>query len=199
MRDNGAVPATEPLQGRLLVAAPTLADPNFARTVVLVLQHDGDGALGVVLNRPTTVAVAEILPVWGGRSSTPDVVFAGGPVATDSALGVVQLRPDGAGDGDPVGFRRMFGSAPATGLLDLDTPVELVASAIESMRIFAGYAGWGAGQLEGELADDGWIVLESEPGDLTRPHAQDLWAHVLRRQTGDLALLASHPLDPTLN
>lgn len=172
-----------------------MADPNFARTVVLLLDHDEDGALGVVLNRPTDIPVAAVLPAWGGQASPPDVVFHGGPVGTNSALGVMQVT----GTDLPVGFRTMFGGAPATGLIDLDTPVELLSGAFDGLRIFAGYAGWGAGQLEAEIDDGGWIVTDSEPHDLTRLGSDSLWAEVLERQGGHVALLASYPADPTLN
>jgi putative transcriptional regulator len=182
-------------RGRLLVAAPAMADPNFARTVVLLLDHDEDGALGVVLNRPTDIPVAAVLPAWGGQASPPDVVFHGGPVGTNSALGVMQVT----GADLPVGFRTMFGGAPTTGLIDLDTPVELLAGAFDGLRIFAGYAGWGAGQLESEIDEGGWIVTDSEPEDLTRVGSDSLWAEVLERQGGHVALLASYPADPTLN
>ena len=172
-----------------------MVDPNFARTVVLLLDHDQDGALGVVLNRPTDVAVADVLPAWGGHASPPDVVFHGGPVGTNAALGVMQVT----GTDLPVGFRAMFGGAPTTGLIDLDTPVELLAGGFDGLRIFAGYAGWGPGQLESEIDEGGWIVADSEPGDLTRPGSDSLWAEVLERQGGTVALLARYPADPTLN
>ncbi len=193
--------------GRLLVAAPELTDPNFARAVVLVLDHDGDGALGVVLNRPSSIEVASVLPGWDEIVSAPDVVFRGGPVATDSALGVAEV---GAQDDDPVGFRAMFSTdrrshdtagsrATRTGLVDLDTPLELIGGALDALRVFAGYAGWGAGQLEQEIDDGGWFVLDADPGDLRGPVAERLWSSVLRRQRGELALLSTYPADPAMN
>jgi putative transcriptional regulator len=195
MGQNGDMPAHAYHRGRLLVAAPAMADPNFSRAVVLLLDHDEDGALGVVLNRPTDVGVADVLPAWGGQASAPDVVFHGGPVGTNSALGVMQVT----GTDLPVGFKAMFGGAPTTGLIDLDTPIELLKGAFDGLRIFAGYAGWSPGQLENEIDEGGWIVADSEPGDLTRPASEDLWADVLVRQGGAVALLASYPADPGLN
>lgn len=193
------------LTGRLLVATPALADPNFDRAVVLLLDHDEEGSLGVVLNRPTPVDVADILEGWGDLAGAPGVVFQGGPVSLDSALGVavipgeegsasgVRSRP---GRGEPIGWRRVHG---AIGLVDLDTPPELLAPALGSLRIFAGYAGWGPGQLEDELIEGAWYVVESEPGDVSSPDPERLWRAVLRRQRSELAMVATYPDDASLN
>ncbi|WP_299527949.1 YqgE/AlgH family protein [uncultured Streptomyces sp.] len=180
------------LTGRLLVATPALADPNFDRTVVLLLDHDEEGSLGVVLNRPTLVEVGEILAPWAGLAGEPDVVFQGGPVSLDSALGVAVIP----GDDGPLGWRRVHG---AIGLVDLDTPPQLLAATLGSLRIFAGYAGWGPGQLETELTDGAWYVVDSEPGDVSAPRPEKLWRAVLRRQRSQLAMIASYPDDPSLN
>jgi putative transcriptional regulator len=186
------------LTGRLLVATPKLADPNFERAVLLLLDHDGEGALGVVLNRPTPVGVGDVLEPWAGLAVAPQVVFQGGPVALDSALGlaVVPGEPDTARDGDLLGWRRVHG---AIGLVDLEAPPELLAPELSSLRIFAGYAGWGPGQLERELVDGAWYVVESEPGDVSAPDPQRLWRAVLRRQRNELAMVATYPDDPSLN
>lgn len=193
------------LTGRLLVATPALADPNFDRAVVLLLDHDEEGSLGVVLNRPTPVDVADILEGWGELAGAPGVVFQGGPVSLDSALGVAVIpgeegeastaRPR-PGRGEPIGWRRVHG---AIGLVDLDTPPELLAPALGSLRIFAGYAGWGPGQLEDELVEGAWYVVESEPGDVSSPAPERLWRAVLRRQRSELAMVATYPDDPSLN
>ncbi len=136
------------LTGRLLVATPALADPNFERAVVLLLDHDEEGSLGVVLNRPTPVDVGDILEGWADLAGEPGVVFQGGPVSLDSALGVAVVPGGASGDGAPLGWRRVHG---AIGLVDLEAPPELLAPAVGALRIFAGYAGWGPGQLEDEL------------------------------------------------
>ncbi|TGA96206.1 YqgE/AlgH family protein [Streptomyces sp. MZ04] len=193
------------LTGRLLVATPALADPNFDRAVVLLLDHDEEGSLGVVLNRPTPVEVADILEGWGDLAGSPGVVFQGGPVSLDSALGIAVI-PGGEGPspssrlgssrGDPIAWRRVHG---AIGLVDLDAPPELLAPALGSLRIFAGYAGWGPGQLEDELVEGAWYVVESEPGDVSSPDPERLWRSVLRRQRSDLAMVATYPDDPSLN
>ena len=182
-----------PQPGMLLVATPQLVDPNFADTVVLLLDVDEDGALGVVLNRPSPVAVSEVLEGWGGVVAQPEVLFQGGPVSTQGALAVGWLRE---ADDVPVGFREVSGEL---GVVDLDTPVELIDGSLYGMRIFAGYAGWGPGQLEDELVEGAWYVVESEPGDVSSPEPERLWREVLRRQRSELAMVATYPDDPSLN
>jgi putative transcriptional regulator len=186
------------LTGRLLVATPKLADPNFDRAVVLLLDHDAEGTLGVVLNRPTPVGVGDVLEPWAALAGSPQVVFQGGPVALDSALGlaVVPGGPHADEDGGLLGWRRVHG---AIGLVDLEAPPELLAAELGSLRIFAGYSGWGPGQLARELEDGAWYVVESEPGDVSAPDPEQLWRAVLRRQRSGLAMVATYPDDPRLN
>jgi putative transcriptional regulator len=170
------MPLTSPRAGLLLVATPLLNDPNFSRSVVLLLSHDGDGTLGVILDRPTTIEVGEYLPAWEPVATAPPVVFAGGPVEPDIGIGVC-LR---------------FGSIE---LVDLghdpvdDSPV----------RVFAGCAGWGPGQLESELDEGAWFVVDFDHGDLLDPEPDNLWSAVLRRQNSRLALFSSFPSDPAMN
>ncbi|MPZ63045.1 MAG: YqgE/AlgH family protein [Propionibacteriales bacterium] len=183
--------------GRLLVATPKLEDPHFTRAVVLMLDHDDDGSLGVVISRPTTVPVADVLPGWADLVSGPDVLFSGGPVSIDSALAVAVVSGIGNDPDDgPVGWRPIY---PGAGLVDLDTPPELLRHAVSGMRIFAGYAGWGAGQLEGEIAEGAWYVVPAQTEDLLCHDAELLWRRVLRRQPGDLAFVHTCPDDPTMN
>ncbi|MEE1928100.1 YqgE/AlgH family protein [Streptomyces sp. TRM 70351] len=199
------------LTGRLLVATPALTDPNFERAVVLLLDHDEQGSLGVVLNRPTPVHVGDVLEPWAALAGAPGVVFQGGPVSLDAALGVAIVpgaagngstgaasaaAPPGAQGASPLGWRRVHG---AIGLLDLDAPPEVLAAELGFLRIFVGYAGWGPGQLEEEVAEGAWYVVDSEPGDVSSPDPERLWRAVLRRQRGALALVATYPDDPTLN
>lgn len=180
------------LAGRLLVAAPVLRDPNFDRTVVLMLSHDEDGAMGVVVNRPTDVPITSILPDWQPVVSEPDVVFKGGPVSLDSALGLAALV-----DGDePLGARRVIGRLA---VVDLDAPPELVSPAVLGMRVFAGYAGWSPDQLEAEIEEGAWYVVDAEASDAFSQSAEDLWRAVLRRQPGPLSWMADFPPDPSLN
>jgi putative transcriptional regulator len=175
----------------MLVAAPTLTDPNFSRTVVLMLEHSEQGALGVVLNRPSGLSVVEILADWAELASAPSQVFHGGPVSPESALALV--RTDRV---DVIGVRQL---PHEVGIIDLDTPAELVADAVTDLRVFAGYAGWGDGQLEGEIDEGAWFVVDTLPEDVFTADPQDLWRRVLRRQPHPLSLVASFPRDPALN
>jgi putative transcriptional regulator len=179
--------------GKLLVATPRTGGKVFRRSVVLVLQHDDDGAQGVVLNRPLNAPVSAVLPPWQDYVTDPPNVFQGGPVALDSALGLATVPGD---QSQPAGVRRLFGGL---GLVDLDVPPLEVMPGVAGLRIFAGYAGWSEGQLEEEIRDGGWYVVESEARDAFTPEPETLWATVLRRQRGSLALVASLPEDPTMN
>ncbi|HEU5035627.1 MAG TPA: YqgE/AlgH family protein [Nocardioides sp.] len=184
---------TEVRAGMLLVATPALLDPNFVDTVVLLLDVDEHGALGVVLNRPSGVRVSEVLDGWGDVVADPDVLFQGGPVSTQGALAVGTLRAE---DDVPVGFRAVEGRL---GLVDLDTPLELLEGSLDGLRIFAGYAGWGADQLDGEIEEGSWYVVPAQPLDVFRDDTGDLWRDVLRRQPGELAWHSTRPFDPDLN
>ena len=185
------------LTGRLLVATPLLVDPNFDRTVVLVLDHDAEGTLGVVVNRPTAVPVREVLADWSDLAEPLPVVFQGGPVALDSVLGLAELRSVlRVEDRDPVGWRRVQGDL---GLVDLDTPPQELAGLVSAFRIYAGYAGWSAGQLERELGQGAWYVVDAAPADAFTLSPEAAWRSVLRRQRGGLALLSTFPDDPELN
>jgi len=187
------------LAGRLLVATPELDDGTFDRSVVLLLDHDENGALGVVVNHPTPVDVSDVLPSWQSLTCEPGVLFKGGPVALDSALGLA-LVPGVDDDGEPLGWRRVVGRL---GLVDLDAPPEVLAAEVSRLRIFAGYAGWGAGQLEDELSAGAWYVVPADPGgtfeDAFSAEPDRLWRSVLRRQGGDLAMVSTYLADPSLN
>jgi putative transcriptional regulator len=186
------------LSGRLLAATPQLGDPNFRRTVVLIVEDDlEEGTLGVVLNRPTEVPLDQVLEAWTGLATGPPVVFRGGPISPNSALALA-LVP---GSDEPVGWRSLDGTPMMArlGLVDLGAPPELLAGGITSMRVFAGYAGWGAGQLRDEIDEGAWYVLPGDPGDAFAADPEHLWQAVLRRQGGDLALVATYPDDPMWN
>jgi putative transcriptional regulator len=183
--------------GQLAVATPLLGDPNFARTVVLLLQVNDDGALGVVLNRPTETEVAEVLPLWAPLAAVPTAVFHGGPVQPQAAICLGRGRPGGAAspafaevDGMPEG---------AVGTIDLDSAPEELHRAVSEIRLFAGYAGWSAGQLEAEIGEGAWWVLDALPADAFAVQPELLWRHVLLRQGAPIAFAASYPADPKLN
>jgi putative transcriptional regulator len=180
--------------GALLVATPALLDPNFTETVVLMLDASADGCLGVVLNRPTGLPVGEVLAPWAGAVSEPPVLFQGGPVETDGALAVALSRDDEASTA--LGLRPVI---DRLALLDLDTPGELVDGLLDGLRVFAGYAGWGAGQLDREIEEGSWYVVPGIADDVFRADTSTLWRDVLRRQPGDLAWHSTRPTDPGLN
>jgi putative transcriptional regulator len=181
-----------PARGRLLVATPSLGDPNFDRTVVLLLEHGADGALGVVLNRPGSPAMEVPLPDWRERAAPPAVVFTGGPVAPSAAVGLARTDRSEAVEGwAPVIDR--------TGTVDLGRHPDELGVAVEAVRVFAGYAGWGGGQLEGEIEAGAWFVVAAEPGDAFSDRPEQLWRLVLRRQAGRLAMFANAPMDPSVN
>lgn len=186
------------LSGRLLAASPQLGDPNFRRTVVLIVEDDKEeGTLGVILNRPTEVPLGEVLEPWTPLATGPQVVFRGGPISPNSALALALAFESE----DPVGWRSLDGSPlmERLGLVDLGAPPELLAGGIASMRVFAGYAGWGAGQLRDEIDEGAWFVLPGDPADAFAAEPEQLWQAVLRRQGGDLALVATFPDDPIWN
>ena len=190
--------ATDSLTGCLLVATPVLADPNFRRTVILIVEHEpGEGTLGVVLNRPTDIPVGRVLEPWSDLVTGPSVVFKGGPVAPNSALALA-LVP---GDAEPLGWHALDGTPAISrlGLVDLDAPPDLLAPAINRLRVYAGYAGWGPGQLKAEIDEGAWYVLSAEPTDAFHDQPDGLWAAVLRRQGGETAFTATYPDDPGLN
>jgi putative transcriptional regulator len=183
---------SESARGRLLVATPTLSDPNFLRTVVLVLEHGDDGALGVVLNRPSETVVGQALPDWSGLASDPDVVFVGGPVGPDAAIGLARARSSEHTDG----WAPLFGPL---GTIDLGrNPVDLLVD-VQNLRVFAGYAGWSGGQFDGELDSGDWFVVDAAPDDVFTSEPDALWASVLRRQGGRLAMFATAPPHPSVN
>ena len=180
----------ETLRGKLLIASPALFDPNFRRTVVLVAEHGEEGALGIVLNRPSETTVGEAAPELQGLVDLDDPLYVGGPVEP-SAI-VVLAEFDDAGEAaalvlDDVGFLRP--GAPYDELVDVT----------RRARVFAGYAGWGPGQLDGEVDAEDWIVEPPAPDDILGARALDLWSVVLQRKGGQFALVARMPLDPSVN
>ena len=185
--------------GRLLVATPLITEPSFARTVVLLLHAGGDdGALGVVLNRPSDVEVERVLPGWDVGAADPPVVFEGGPVQPQAAICLAELRP---GVAEAPGVAPLVTGTPGLryATVDLDLPPDDVLPAVARLRVFAGYAGWSAGQLEGEVEEGAWWVLDALPDDAWRSAPQDLWRAVLRRQGPPLAFATTLPEDPVLN
>jgi putative transcriptional regulator len=180
------------LRGRLLVAMPVLQDPNFERTVTLLLEHTEEGALGLVLNRPSDTELDDPLPEWGPLAAEPPVVFVGGPVALDGAIGLARAT-------DPVpseGWAPLFDDL---GTVDLRRSPEDIEAPLEGLRVFLGHAGWGPGQLEAELDEDSWIIEDARRTDVFTEDPEDLWSAVLRRKGREYVLLATMPMDPSQN
>lgn len=174
-------------RGQLLVATPALVDPNFHRTVVFMLEHNEDGAIGVVLNRPSELPVATTIERWAGRAVPPGVIFIGGPVSPSSVIALASVTLDDAGaNWNPIMGR--------IGTVDLDVDPGDVPG-LDEVRMFAGYAGWTAGQLESELLEPGWFVVEAELTDIHTDDPFELWWEVLARQDGPLGRLGNYPRD----
>ena len=146
----------------MLIASTDLIEPTFRRSVVYMMEHNGAGSLGVVINQMSQAAVHNLLPRWTDLAASPRALFVGGPVKRDAALCLGILKP-GMSDDEKLGARPVDGRVV---LIDLDADPELLADRLEGVRIFAGYAGWGPGQLESELADGSWLVASALPGDI---------------------------------
>ena len=181
----------ESLRGMLLLGSPSLIDPNFRRAVVLVGEHgEEEGALGVILNRPTGVTVADAAPTLAPLVPEEELVYAGGPVQPESVLVLAQVDDPAAVDGFVVGD---------VGFLRGDADMDELARMTRRARVFAGYAGWSPGQLEAEVGSDDWIVVPARATDVFAGDSRDLWADAVRRKGGRYKLVATMPVDPTLN
>ncbi|MFI5004220.1 MAG: YqgE/AlgH family protein [Solirubrobacterales bacterium] len=180
----------ESLSGQLLVAAPSLLDPNFRRTVVLVGAHSEEGAMGVVLNRPSEVTVGEAVPQLEQAIGELETVYVGGPVQPSSIVFLAEFL-----DPSPAGLLvlgRIGFPAP-------EADIDELSDAIARRRVFAGYAGWGEGQLDEELDQGDWIAQPARPEDVFTQDPDELWSKVLARKGGAYALMARMPLDPSVN
>jgi putative transcriptional regulator len=181
LRENVLV--VESLRGQLLIAAPSLYD-YFRRTVVLVLEHSAEGAMGVVLNRESETRVAEAVPALASLAEPEELVRIGGPVSPQSVVALGDF-----GDVAEAGTL-VVGSL---GTLDPDGE----NGSLRRVRVYAGYAGWSAGQLDDELEAEAWLVLPAQPGDPFE--GGDIWSEALRRKGGSYRLMATMPADPSLN
>jgi putative transcriptional regulator len=179
----------ESLRGKLLIASPALVDPNFARSVVLMTEHNDEGAMGIVLNRPAETAARDLLPVLEDVAGE-DPLFIGGPVQPQAVVLLAEFSdPDAAA----------WIVVADVGLASADTDVEELAPAVRRGRFYAGYSGWGPGQLEAELELDSWIVEPPLPNELFPDDPETLWQDVLERKGGQYALISRMPEDPSLN
>jgi putative transcriptional regulator len=177
----------------LLVATPLLRDPNFDRTVVLMLEHSDVGALGVVLNRPSPLGVADAIDDWADVAVSPKVVFIGGPVETGSVIALARRRTEP----EPESFTEVLGPI---GVIDISLDAALLAASLDGVRIFTGYAGWGPGQLEGEIDESAWWVVDAAVDDVLSTDPDELWHAVLARQPDrELRKYAHFPDDVRVN
>ena len=178
------------LAGRLLLASTTLQDPNFLRTVVLIGMHSEQGALGLVLNRASPATVGEAVPELEEMMGQEEPVYIGGPVQPGVIVLLAEfLDPDAAG----------ILVAGRIGLPAPDAPLESLQDATARRRVFAGYAGWGEGQLDAEMEQGDWITHDPSPDDIFTQAPGALWSEVLTRKGGKYALIARMPLDPSVN
>jgi putative transcriptional regulator len=178
------------LRGKLLIAGPTLLDPNFARSVVLVLEHSEEGAMGLVLNRPVETTVDEAAPELADVVAGDELLFQGGPVQPSGVIVLAEFA-----DPEDAAMIVVDGVGPLSASADLGA-VQVVDG---RSRAFAGHAGWGPGQLESELERDDWIVEDARADDAFAVDAEALWASVLERKGGEYALVARMPEDPRVN
>ena len=179
----------ESLRGKLLIASPALADPNFSRTVVLITEHGDEGAMGIVLNRPADAEVAEVLPELADVA-VEEPIFVGGPVQPDSLVVLGEFT-------DPL--KAAWIVVADVGLVSADTDLDELPGAVRRGRVYAGFSGWGPGQLEAELEEEAWIVEPPIPPELFPDDPATLWSEVLERKGGQFALVARMPDDPRLN
>ncbi|HET9094117.1 MAG TPA: YqgE/AlgH family protein [Solirubrobacteraceae bacterium] len=178
------------VRGQLLIAGPALQDPNFWRAVVLVVEHSSDGALGLVLNRPSEATVGEAVPQLVSVADPEDEVLVGGPVEPSSVIVLADFE-------DPHGAALI--AFDSVGVLAAGAPAEEIGAGVRRARVFAGHSGWGPGQLDGEIDRGDWILEPARYADAFTPAPTELWAEVLERKGGSYALVARMPVDPTLN
>ncbi len=179
----------ESLKGRLLISGGGLYDPNFRHTVVLVGEHNTEGALGVVLNRPLDVTVEEAVPALGSLVNPGELLFHGGPVQPSSAVLLAELSHPELADilaFDSIGF--------LVGEISID-----VEPGIRRARVFAGYSGWGPGQLEMEMKQGSWIIDPARGEDVFTDLPETLWSRVLERKGPEYRRLSRMPFDPKMN
>lgn len=178
------------LRGQLLIASPALIDPNFARTVVLIAEHNEDGALGVVLNRRTPATISDAVPPLESVVGGEEHIHVGGPVSQEGVLLLAEFEDR------EESLRLVFGNV---GFLAAEADDEALAPKVNRVRAFAGHSGWGPDQLEAELAREDWVIDEATTDDVFTKDPEALWSGVLERKGGQFALLARMPPDPSVN
>ena len=172
------------MRGRLVVAAPSLLDPNFEHTVVYLLDHSDDGALGIVLNRPSDVEVADALPRWEPLTTRPRLMYIGGPVQPEAVVGLGRSRTQ---------LETIQPVSEGVAVVDLRADPLALLGDLDDFRLFVGYAGWGKGQLEAEIAEGGWFLVDARPDDVFAGKTDELWVTVLARQGGLFRTISENP------
>ncbi|MEI7760947.1 MAG: YqgE/AlgH family protein [Thermoleophilia bacterium] len=178
------------LRGHLLIAGPDLLDPHFRRSVILVGEHGEEGAMGVILNRPSPVSVADAVPPLAEIVTEGEIVYVGGPVQPQAIVVLGDFRDTAEAAALVLGS---IGFLPG----EIETAADIAS--LTRARVFAGYAGWGPNQLEGEIAQESWILEPALAEDVFTAEASHLWSTVLRRKGGAFAVLALMPHDPSRN
>jgi putative transcriptional regulator len=181
---TGGVPArtgTEvPERGKLLVAARGLRDANFRETVVLLLGYGPDGAMGLVLNRAAEVRIGDVLDGVSDVATEDDKLFWGGPVTEGEVFVLLRAAepPDGAS--------RVFADVHTSRRFDLLRRL-LAEHGPTPFRVFVGYAGWGPGQLDGEIERGDWHVRRADPALVLDPAPEALWPRLVPRESTEIA------------
>jgi putative transcriptional regulator len=179
------------LKGQLLVALPLLNDPNFQRSVIFLIEHNDEGALGVIINRPLDLDATDLLERWG-EVFAGSKLSQGGPVSTDSAICLGVPRAVAPGDETTEIVEGLVA-------VNLEADPAIATALVEKVRVFIGYAGWGAGQLEAEIEEGAWFVCDGGPDDVFSDDPARIYERVLRRQSGQMRFLATYPMDPRMN
>jgi putative transcriptional regulator len=181
----------ESVRGQLLIAGPRLIDPNFFRTVVLVIEHSEEGAFGLVLNRPSETTVGEAVPELEALIDPDELLFIGGPVQPSTVITLGRFADV---------EEAALAAFEDIGVLGTSSPpIEEMADRLLAARAFVGHSGWGPGQLEAELETGDWILEPARRRDVFADDPRDLWSDVLTRKGGSYALVARMPMDPSLN
>ncbi len=183
-------PDMDSLRGQLLIASPALEDPNFHRTVVLVTEHTADGAMGLILNRPAQTPVEEIAPELGLLVDATDLVYVGGPVGEEAVIVLAEFEDPSEAAAPVMG---------GLGFVPADADEADLATRLRRARVYAGYAGWGPGQLDGEIDEEAWILEPAAVDDAFAEDVTSLWSTVLKRKGDEYALLSTMPPDPSVN
>ena len=180
-------------KGIFLVASPSLRDPNFRQTVVLLCAHGPEGALGVVVNRPTAMLLSEVLPQVPVLEGQHHMLFSGGPVQPNHVLILYRLVAE------PTNTHHVFDGVYLGSDMGALERVMMSPAGSETFRAYVGYSGWGPGQLENEMRTGAWITMPADPAILFDQEPFRIWPDILRSLGGTYAAYAEMPIDPSLN